>query len=111
MNNKTKIAGITLIMSASVHQSTGHIYFRKIDDGSFTSQSFSVEEALAIQKELNRMAWSTSLSSATYFPGYGERISCISVFMGQEMINDAFGTYFETRRKKSIPRHKFVPAP
>ena len=102
MENKITIDGIDCLISSGVHQSTGDIFFRKDPNGEkhYVYEMFTEDEARKIIDYLTSKNWSANCSSSTYFAGWGRRVSLVSVYMGQDAIQEAFVDYYNKQINK-----------
>ena len=102
MNNKITIDGVDCLMSSSVHQSMGDIFFRKDpkDQTYYIFDMFTEEERNKVVKYLEDNGCHPNYSDSTHFNGWGRRTSLISIFMGQEAIQEAFVDYFNKQINK-----------
>lgn len=99
--NKITIGGVKCIISSSVHQSTGDIFFRKDagDSTHYIDEMFTKDEAIKVMHYLKLKNWHPRCSDSTYFGGWGHRVSLISIYMSEDDIQEAFVSYFKKTTK------------
>ena len=99
---KFSIEGVECKIYSSVHQSDGYIFLKKQTDeyDSIDATTFSLEETEKIRFFLEMVGnFSVSSSPSTYYPGYGSRVTMMSIYVSRETIDELFSNFLIEKLK------------
>jgi len=99
---KITIEGIECKIGSAVHQSDGYIFIKKQlgEYESIDATTFSLKEANDLRAFLEQIdGFSVSSSSTTYYPGYGHRITIVSIYVSRETIDELFSNFLIEKLK------------